>query len=159
MNQTGLLYYEDTAVGLSFETEGMVVTDTHVVQFAGLSGDFFPLHMDDEFARSLGFPRRVAHGLLGLILLDGLKNRASQRFAAFASLSWQWNFRKPLFPGDRVYGVLRVANKRLTSRGDRGILTLALELRNGAGQVLQEGTNLLLVLCRDSTAVEGSAAL
>jgi acyl dehydratase len=133
----------------------MLVTEAHLVQFAGLSGDFFPLHMDDEFARSLGFPGRVAHGLLGLILLDGLKNRASQRFAAVASLSWQWNFRNPLFPGDRVYGVLRVAEKRLTSRGDRGILTLALELRNGSGQVLQEGTNLLLVRRREGGATSG----
>ena len=148
MQETGLLFYEDTALGLSFETGGIVVTESHVVQFAGLSGDFFPLHMDDDFARSLGFPGRVAHGLLGLILLDGLKNRAVHRFAAVASLSWEWNFRKPLFPGDRIYGVLRVAEKRLTSRGDRGILTLALELRNGSGQVLQEGKNLLLVRCR-----------
>ena len=91
-----LLFYEDAPVGLSFDTEGMVVTESHVVQFAGLSGDFFALHMDDEFARSLGFSGRVAHGLLGLILVDGLKNRASQRFQAVASLSWQWNFRKPL---------------------------------------------------------------
>jgi len=54
----------------------MVVTESHIVQFAGLSGDLFDLHMDDEFARSLGFSGRVAHGLLGLILMDGLKNRA-----------------------------------------------------------------------------------
>ena len=48
-----LLFYEDAPVGLSFDTDGMVVTESHVVQFAGLSGDFFPLHMDDEFARSV----------------------------------------------------------------------------------------------------------
>ena len=88
-----LLFYEDAPVGLAFDTEGIVVTESHVVQFAGLSGDFFALHMDDEFARSMGFQGRVAHGLLGLILLDGLKNRAAQRFQAVASLSWQWNFR------------------------------------------------------------------
>jgi acyl dehydratase len=143
-----LLFYEDAPVGLCFDTEGIVVTESHVVQFAGLSGDFFALHMDDEFARSLGFPGRVAHGLLGLILVDGLKNRALQRFQAVASLSWQWNFRKPLFPGDRIYGHLTVADKRLTQRGDRGILTLALEVRNGKGEVLQDGTNLLMVRTR-----------
>jgi acyl dehydratase len=103
--------------------------------------------MDDEFARSLGFQGRVAHGLLGLILLDGLKNRAEQRFHAVASLSWQWNFRKPLYPGDRVHGRLTVADKRLTQRGDRGILTLAIEMRNSKGEV-QEGTNLLMVRTR-----------
>ena len=141
----GTLFYEDVAVGLSFDTEGIVVTESHVVQFAGLSGDFFPLHMDDEFARSLGFPGRVAHGLLGLILVDGLKNRASERFQAVASLAWQWNFRKPLYPGDRIHGHLQVVDKRLTSRGDRGILTLAIEVHNAKGEVLQDGANLLMV--------------
>jgi len=118
------------------------------VQFAGLSGDLFDLHMDDEFARSLGFSGRVAHGLLGLILMDGLKNRAAQRFAAVASLSWQWNFRRPLYPGDRIHGRVSVTDRRLTKRGDRGILTLSLELRNGKDQILQDGTNLLMVRSR-----------
>jgi 3-hydroxybutyryl-CoA dehydratase len=151
-----LLYYEDAAVGLSFDTDGIVVTEAHVVQFAGLSGDFFALHMDDEFARELGFPGRVAHGLLGLILIDGLKNRATQRFHAVASLSWQWNFRKPLFPGDRIFGRLTVADKRLTRRADRGILTLRVEVRNGKDEILQDGTNVLMVLARGQGG-EGSA--
>src|ERR1700693_5193893 len=99
-----LLYYEDVPVGLSFDTEGIVVTESHVVQFAGLSGDFFGLHMDDDFARSLGFPGRVAHGLRALSLVAGWKTRASRRFRAVASLSWRWNFRKPLYPGDRIHG-------------------------------------------------------
>lgn len=150
-----LLFYEDIHPGLSFETPGLTVTDAHIVQFAGLSGDFFALHMDDDFARSLGFPRRVAHGLLGLILLDGLKNRAEKSFASVASLSWNWNFRKPLFAGERISGRLTVAEKRLTSKGNRGILTLALELRNAKGEILQDGTNLLLVRTR---AVEPGAA-
>ena len=143
-----LMFYEDAPIGLSFETGGMVVTESHIVQFAGLSGDLFDLHMDDEFARSLGFSGRVAHGLLGLILMDGLKNRAAQRFAAVASLSWQWNFRRPLYPGDRIHGRVSVTDRRLTKRGDRGILTLSLELRNGKDQILQDGTNLLMVRSR-----------
>ena len=142
------LFYEEVPVGLSFDTDGIMITESHIVQFAGLSGDFFALHMDDDFARSLGFPGRVAHGLLGLILVDGLKNRASHRFQAVASLSWQWNFRKPMFPGDRISGRLRVADKRLTRRGDRGILTLAIEVRNANGEILQDGTNLLMVRTR-----------
>ncbi len=145
-----LLYYEDAEVGLEFDTGAMAITESHVVQYAGLSGDFFELHMDDEFARSLGFPGRVAHGLLGLILLDGMKNRAERRFAAVASLSWQWNFRRPMFPGDRIQGHLRVAAKRPTKRADRGILTLELQLRNARGDVLQDGQNLLMVRTRAS---------
>jgi 3-hydroxybutyryl-CoA dehydratase len=136
------------AAGLTFDTGGLLVTDAHIVQFAGLSGDFLDVHMDDEFARSVGYKGRVAHGLLGLILVDGLKNRAGQRFASVASLSWQWNFRAPLYPGERIYSRLTVADKRLTKRGDRGILTLSIQVLNGQGEVLQEGTNLLMVRTR-----------
>jgi acyl dehydratase len=146
------MFYEDAPVGLSFETDGIVVTEAHIVQFAGLSGDFFALHMDDEFARELGFPGRVAHGLLGLILVDGLKNRAVRQFEAVASLSWQWNFRKPLYPGDRIHGRLTVADKRLTKRLDRAIVTLHVEVLNGNGEVLQDGTNLLMVRTRAAAA-------
>ena len=142
---SSILYYEDATPGLTIETDGLIVTEAHIVQFAGLSGDFFAVHMDDQFAQSLGFERRIAHGLLGLILLDGLKNRAERQFASVASLSWHWNFRRPIYAGDRVSGRLSVGARRLTSRGDRGILTLEMELRNGRAEVVQDGTNLLLV--------------
>jgi acyl dehydratase len=142
------LYYEDAEAGLTFETGSITLTEAHIVQFAGLSGDFFELHMDDEFARSLGFTGRVAHGLLGLILTDGLKNRAPVRFAAVASLSWQWNFRKPVYPGDRLRARITVIEKRLTKRADRGILTLGFEVYNGKGEVVQDGSNLLMVRAR-----------
>jgi acyl dehydratase len=124
------LYYEDVPVGLSFDTGGILVTETHLVQFAGPSGDFFPLHTDDEFARPLGFRGRIAHGLLGLILLDGLKNRASHRFHSVASLAWQWNSRQPIYPGDRIQGHLSVTAKcfrtartcRWSGRGPAGTI-------------------------------------
>jgi 3-hydroxybutyryl-CoA dehydratase len=81
-----------------------------------------------------------------------LKNRASDRFAAVASLSWQWNFRKPLFSGDRLAACVTVTDKRLTKRGDRGILTLSLQVRNGKGEIVQDGTNLLMVRTRGTLA-------
>ena len=145
-----LLHFEDVSVGFAVETGGIVITESHVVQFAGLSGDFFDLHMDDAFARSLGFPRRVAHGLLGLILVDGLKNRVPQPFAGVASLAWQWNFRAPVFIGDRLSARLTVADKRTTRRADRGILTLSIAAHNQDGAVVQDGTNLLMVRTRQT---------
>lgn len=142
------LFYEEVEPGLRFDTGALVVTESHIVQFAGLSGDFFDVHMDDEYARELGFPRRIAHGLLGLILTDGLKNRARTLFAGVASLNWNWNFRRPIFAGDRIRASVTVADKRLTRRADRGILTLRFELTNQNGEVVQDGTNLLMVRTR-----------
>jgi acyl dehydratase len=63
---TAKLRLGDIQPGMEFLTPGLVVTETHIVNFAGLSGDFFDVHMDDEFARSVGFKARVAHGLLCL---------------------------------------------------------------------------------------------
>lgn len=149
------LYYEEIEPGLSFDTGAMMVTESHIVQFAGLSGDFFDVHMDDQFAQDLGFPRRIAHGLLGLILTDGLKNRARTVFAGVASLNWNWNFRSPIFVGDRIMAKVTVTGKRLTRRADRGILTLGFALTNQHGEIVQEGTNMLMVLTR--TAQENKA--
>ena len=105
--------------------------------------------MDDDFARSLGFPKRIAHGLLGLILTDGLKNRAARTFAGVASLNWNWNFRKPIFAGDRVKASITVIAKRRTKRPDRGPLTINFAVTNQHGEVVQEGTNVLMVLAKE----------
>jgi acyl dehydratase len=144
----GLNWYEDCAVGDRFTTGGIVVSESLIQGFAGISGDFFDLHVDDEFARSLGFQGRVAHGLLGLALTDGLKNRAEHRFRAVASLEWRWKFTAPILVGDRIQAEVAVQAKRETKRPDRGILTLEFQVKNQRGEVVQEGTNELMVLRR-----------
>lgn len=144
----GEYWFEDLVAGDHYETGHLVVTDAHIVTFAGLSGDFFDVHMDDEFAKSLGFPARVAHGLLGLALTDGLKNRSAVRIMAVASLGWNWRFRAPIFAGDRIGTGVRVAGIRLSSKG-QGILVLAFEVRKQDGTVVQDGETTLLVRRRN----------
>ena len=144
----GLNWYEDVAVGDRFATGGIVVTESLIQAFAGLSGDFFDLHVDDEFARGLGFPGRVAHGILGLALTDGLKNRAEMRFRAVASLGWNWKFSGPILVDDRIRAEIEVAAKRETKRADRGIVTLGFAVKNQKDEVVQQGTNELMVLRR-----------
>ncbi len=147
----GEYWFEDLREGDWFETGRLVVTEAHIVNFAGLSGDFFDIHMDDEFAREQGFPARVAHGLLGLALTDGLKNRASVRIMAIASLGWNWRFRGPIFAGDRIGARVRVAGARLSSKG-QGIVTLAFEVTKQDGSIVQEGETTLLTRHRDADA-------
>lgn len=141
----GLNWYEDCAVGDAFTTGGIVVSEALIQGFAGISGDFFDLHVDDEFARNLGFKARVAHGILGLALTDGLKNRADHRFRAIASLGWNWKFTGPILVGDRIQAEVTVQGKRESKRADRGILTLAFKVKNQRGEPVQEGTNELMV--------------
>jgi acyl dehydratase len=151
----GEYWFEDLREGDHFETGGIVVTDAHIVGFAGLSGDFFDVHMDDEFARSQGFPARVAHGLLGLALVDGLKNRSSVRIMAIASLGWNWRFRAPILAGDRIGAKVRVAGTRL-SRKEQAILTLAFEVSKQDGTIVQDGETSLLVRRRQSNKGENT---
>ena len=140
-----LLRFEQAGIGLAFETGGIVVTEAHIVAFAGLTGDFFDIHMDDDYARGLGYPGRVAHGLLGLALCDGLKNRAPVKFAAIVSLNWRWSFSGPILVGDRIAARITVLSKRLTKNPARGIVTLGFDLMNQKGEVVQKGENDLMV--------------
>jgi len=140
-----LLRYEQIAPGLAFETGGITVTESHITGFAGLTGDFYDIHMDDDYARALGYPGRVAHGLLGLALTDGLKNRASVRFAAIVSLNWRWSFTGPILVGDRISARITVLSKRMTRNAGRGIVTLGFDLLNQKGEVVQKGENDMMV--------------
>lgn len=139
------LRFDAIEPGLVFDTPGITVTEGHILGFAGLTGDFYEIHMDDDYARGLGYPGRVAHGLLGLALCDGLKNRAETRFAAVVSLGWRWRFTGPILVGDRIAAEVRVLGKRATQRADRGIVTLGFRLKNQRDETVQDGENDLMV--------------
>lgn len=141
----GRLRFEEIAEGLEWETPGITVTEGMIMAFAGLSGDFYEIHVDDDYARALGYPGRVAHGLLGLALADGLKNRSALRLAAIVSLGWRWRFTGVILVGDRIQARIRVVAKRETRHSDRGIVTLDMVLSNQRGEVVQAGENDLMV--------------
>jgi 3-hydroxybutyryl-CoA dehydratase len=142
--QPGEYWFEDLTIGDHYDTGHIVVTEAHIVGFAGLSGDFFDLHVDDEFARSHGFAGRVAHGLLGLAMADGLKNRSAVRIVAIAALGWNWNFRGPILAGDRIGVAVVVKATRLNSKADRGVLTLGFTVHNQRNEIVQEGETTLI---------------
>ncbi len=112
--------------------------------FAELTGDRFGIHMSEEEATQHGFPERVAHGLLVLSLVDGLKNQALAQFRAQASLGWKWTFAAPVFAGDRVSARITVLEKRSLRDPARGILRLGFEVFNQESVVVQRGENLLM---------------
>lgn len=137
--------FEQLEAGDWYETAGVTVTEAHIVGFAGLTGDLFDVHMDDQFAREAGFPGRIAHGLLGLAMADGLKTRCAVRLLGLATLSWNWSFRAPLLPGDRIHARLSVISKRETRRAGRGIVTLGMRVVNQRGETIQDGETQLLM--------------
>ena len=144
--RSGLVTYEDLSVDDYFYTGNIDITETHIVNFAGISGDFFDVHMDREFALSKGFSGKIAHGLLILSLVDGLKNRAPTQLNAIAYLGWEnWEFKAPVCAGDSINCKISIAAKRKTSRGDRAIVKLFFEVFNNQCILVQTGTNNLLI--------------
>ena len=80
------LYWDDAKVGDSCTSPSVTVTEAMVNTYAELTGDFTPVHVDEEYAKTTPFGTRVAHGLLGLSLADGLKTRSDYRFVPGMSL-------------------------------------------------------------------------
>lgn len=147
------LFYEDVEIGDFYQTGGSAVDVAKIDRFAELTGDRFEIHMDDEAARRHGFRCRVAHGLLVLSLVDGLKNQATAQFDAVASLGWTWSFATPVEAGDTIQARIEVKAKRATRNSARGILTLEFAVLNQRGETVQRGENRLMVY-RQADAVD-----
>ena len=98
------LYLEEFEIGKLYETVGRTITEADVANFAGLSGDFNPLLMDDEFAKYNMFGKRVAHGALGLIIATGLSNQSGiYEGTTIAFLELTAKYLAPLCIGDTVH--------------------------------------------------------
>lgn len=136
--------FDDVTRGDSIDTGKVTVTAAMIDRFAELTGDRFEIHMTDEGAQRHGFSARVAHGLLVLSLVDGLKNQCPAQFHALASLGWDWSFRRPVLAGDTIGATITVREKRPTGKPDRGILTLEFDVTNQTGETVQRGTNQLM---------------
>ncbi|MBI4012625.1 MAG: MaoC family dehydratase N-terminal domain-containing protein [Candidatus Rokubacteria bacterium] len=139
-------FFEEIRVGDEYLSPGRTVTEADIVAFAGLSGDYNVLHTDAEFMRSSIFGERIAHGLLGLAIQSGLGMRALPRpFATIAFLGLRWRFKGPIKIGDTVKVRIKVADKRETSKPDRGIVVLQRAIVNQRGEVVQEGETDIMV--------------
>lgn len=135
------LYYEDFSEGQIFTSPARTVTETDLVSFSMLSGDWNAIHTDVEFAESSYYGKRVVHGLFGLSMMTGLMDRTGLfSGSAIAMLGIKdWQFKAPIFIGDTLHFELEILSKRLTSKGDRGIVGRRFRLINQRGEVTQEG--------------------
>jgi 3-hydroxybutyryl-CoA dehydratase len=139
------LFFDDIEVGQQWESLGRTVTETDIVHFAGLSGDFNPIHIDHEFARTTPFRRPIAHGLLVLSLGSGL-GLFSPPMRTLAVLTIrEWQFKEPVFVGDTLRVVSKVLDKQVRGRGRRGVITWQRQILNQERKVVQEGITVTLV--------------
>jgi acyl dehydratase len=143
MLAAGIYTFDQVQVGDCLLTDWAKVTPQAIDSFAALTQDRFAIHLSDEGARAHGFDRRVAHGLLILSLVEGLKSTAPAQLDTFASLGWEWTFRAPVFAGDSIRATVTVTAKRAAGAG-KGMLTLSVSVENQDGAVVQHGQTRLM---------------
>jgi 3-hydroxybutyryl-CoA dehydratase len=146
------LYFDDVEVGQEWESLGRTITESDIVNFAGLSGDFNPIHLDHEFAKTTAFRRPIAHGLLVFSVASGLGiNSPPMRTLAILTIK-DWQFKGPIFIGDTIRVRSIVRGKEVRARGRRGEITWQRQIRNQEGKVVQEGVTITLVQGRAAVA-------
>lgn len=141
---TDVMHFEDLRIGDQWVSRSRTVTETDVVNFAGMTGDYDPLHVDHEYARQTPFRRPIAHGLLGLSFVAGLASQApAVKTMAFVSIDG-WEFLKPIFIGDTLRAVTEVADLKPAGRR-AGKVIWSRRLINQDDQIVQAGTFETLV--------------
>ena len=139
------LFFDDLEVGQEWVSLGRTITEADIVNFAGLSGDFNPIHMDHEFARTTPFRRPIAHGLLVQSIGSGLGLYSPpMRTLAILEIK-EWRFPEPVFAGDTVRVRTKVMALEERSRGKRGVVTWRRQIINQDDKIVQEGITQTLV--------------
>jgi len=140
--------FDEFVIDEEIVSEARMVTEGDVVNFAHLSGDFQPEHMNEEYARRGPLGARVAHGLLVLSMATGLLNQTGAfEGTSIAILEVTVRFIKAVKFGDTIRAIQKIVGKKETSKLDRGVLTTRITVMNQDGQTILEA-NLVMLLYR-----------
>lgn len=143
------LYYEDYQVGVKMITRGRTITESDIVQFAALTGDFNPMHTDAEFMKTHPMGQRIAHGMLSLSYAVGQAYQLGfmeGTILAFRGL--EMKFSLPVLIGDTLHVELTVSEMKEARRLGGGMVTLEVRIVNQGGKTVQSGTWTVLVRSR-----------
>jgi acyl dehydratase len=153
------LGFEDFPVGREDRTSGLTVTDAHVVQWAGLTGDWYPVHLDETFAAQTEFGGRIAHGPFTFAATVGLLAQTGMYGDAVIAWLGATDLRAvaPVRIGDTVRGVSVVRDvRRSRTSPDRAVVTLGCTVLNQDGVTVM--TFDLMQMMRSREPVPGAAA-
>lgn len=139
------LNFEEFSTDQNWTTQARTVTEGDVALFCGLSGDFNPLHSDEDYSRGTLYGGRIAHGPLGLSMAIGLMSQLNLiNGTAIGLLNLSWDFRAPVMLGDTIHARVNPRSLRPTKSGN-GIVVLGFEVVNQHGTLVQEGTATLMM--------------
>ena len=139
----GLYGADQLEPGTWFLTDVCTVSAAMITAFADLSGDRTDIHLSAAAGRQNGFGGQVAHGLLVLSLVEGLKSSAPARIDGVAALGWDWSFRQPVLAGAVIRARVTVLARRVAGP-ERSLLELEVEVLSDAA-VVQRGQTRMMV--------------
>ncbi|MCU0514437.1 MAG: dehydratase [Anaerolineae bacterium] len=142
-------YFEDFEVGKKLVTRGRTITEADLVQFAGLTGDYNPMHTDATYAATSFMGKRVAHGMLTLSYAVGQAYQLGileRTVLAFREL--EMKFSAPVAIGDTIRAELVVTEKKEARRLGGGTVVLEMRIVNQEQKVVQKGSLTLLMAAR-----------
>jgi acyl dehydratase len=127
-------YYQDFQVGEKFVSRGRTITEADIVMFAAFSGDWYPLHVDREYAAKSPFGERIAHGMLVLSAASGLMPLTEWAIVAFYGMD-RVRFVAPTKIGDTIHVEAEVTEKR--DKGEAGgVVSFRQVVKNQRGEDL-----------------------
>jgi acyl dehydratase len=144
------MWFEEFEVGQQIITPGRTISETDIISFAGLSGDYNQIHTNAEFSRNTPFGQRVAHGLLGLSITSGLAMRTGileGTVIAFREIN-NWKFTNPVFIGDTIHAELNIMESKAIPRLKGGSIVIEIVVKNQRDEVVMKGTWTALVANR-----------
>lgn len=141
------VYFDDISVGDRYTSAGRTVTESDIMTFAGVSGDFNRLHTDDEWVRrETPYEGRIAHGLLVLAMTSGMSTPVLDDFHILGYLGVSRSMIAPTYPGETITAHHSVAQVRPSrSRPGAGVVTIDVEVAKADGTVVQRGQDVLMV--------------
>ena len=147
------MYFEEFEPGQRVTSPGRTITESDIVAFAGLTGDYNQIHTDEEYSKKAGFGKRVAHGLLGLSIASGLAVRTGileETVMAFREIN-DWKFVKPIFIGDTIHVEMQVIETKALRRLGGGSVVIELKVINQNDEPVMKGTWNTLVISKPKT--------
>ena len=146
-------YFEEFILDTEIRSVGRTITESDVVAFAGLSGDYNQIHTDAAYAKETGFGQRVAHGALILSIASGLAWQTGileGTVMAFREIK-NWKFTKPVFLGDTIHVDLKVIETKAFSRLGGGTVTLEVLVKKHSGEITMKGMWTMLIMSKPTT--------
>ena len=143
-------YLEEFVAGEVIETNGRTITETDLVNFCAFTGDWNPLHADEEFATGTPFGQRIAHGPMFIGIAFGLLSTHGVIDGTVLALHRvEWDFDAPVVPGDTVKARFEVLSVSPHPGGDpTGRVLMAASIANQRGEEVSRGTLTLVMRAR-----------